>query len=99
MGRHASPAPEQGPRPGRELLAWGLFSVPVTVVLLGVIGSTWRPALLVGALELVVFGVAWLAVAAARPSRSAGGSRPGAGDEPSPVRRPPGEGTRPGHTP
>ena len=70
MGRHASPTPEQGPRPGRELFAWGLFSVPVTVILLGVVGSPWTLALLVGGLELVVFAVVWLAVATSGPSRS-----------------------------
>ena len=70
MGRHASPPPSQDARPGRELLWWGLFSVPVTVLLLGWVGSTWTLALLVGGLELVVFGIVWAAVATSRPSRA-----------------------------
>ena len=70
MGRHASPPPKDRAGPGRELLLWGLFSVPLTVLVLGIVGSTWTLALLVGGLELVVFGVVWLAVVAARPVRT-----------------------------
>lgn len=89
MGRHVSPAPGPGSGPdsvagsGRELFAWGLFTVPVTVVLLGVVGSTWTLALLVGGLELVAFVVVWLAVVTSRPARP-------------PDHRPP---DGPGHTP
>lgn len=50
-------------------MLWGLFSVPLTVLALGIIGSDWTLALLVGGLELVVFGVVWLAVVASRPMR------------------------------
>jgi hypothetical protein len=84
LGRHASPPPKDRSGPGRELILWGLFSVPLTVGALGLIGGDWTLALLVGGLELVVFGVVWLAVVGSRPIRVHRDDEDGGGDGPIP---------------
>lgn len=61
MGRHAAPARTGHPRRGREVVAWGAFTVPLSVVVLFLVGADWPAVAMVAALGLVAFGLVWAA--------------------------------------
>ncbi|MFP5335034.1 MAG: hypothetical protein ACLGIV_06955 [Actinomycetes bacterium] len=78
MGRHAAPARRTGhPGRGQEVVAWGAFTVPLTVVVLFVVGVDWPVMAGVAVLGVVSFGLVWAA------TRLVGGSTAPDGDEPS----------------
>jgi len=77
VGRHAAPAtPRSGPSRDREIAAWGAFTVPLSVVVLVLLGVDWPVLVGVAALGSVAFALVVLAIRLLGPGDVAAGEQP-----------------------
>lgn len=74
VGRHAAPV-QQVDRAsrGQDVAAWGAFTVPLSVVVLFLVGAGWKVMVAVAGLGVVAFSIVWAATRMIAPADAAAG--------------------------